>query len=148
MQPHSVFEALPLAIGPVILISACGMLLLSMTNRLGRAIDRARLLIRESTVNAPVQIAILVRRARWIRASILFIAICIFLTSVLILLLFTSIFLPFDLTGAVAGLFIASISSLGASLVYFIMDIFSSLRAMEADLKGRSENGADATASF
>jgi hypothetical protein len=30
------------AIGPVILISGVGLLLLTMTNRLGRAIDRAR----------------------------------------------------------------------------------------------------------
>ena len=30
------------AIGPVILISGVGRLLLTMTNRLGRAIDRAR----------------------------------------------------------------------------------------------------------
>ncbi len=146
MQPHSVFEALQLAIGPVILISACGMLLLSMTNRLGRAIDRARLLIREAKATGPAQITILVRRARWIRTSILFIAICIFLTALLILTLFTSVLLPFDLTGAVAGLFIASISSLGVSLVYFMMDIFRSLRAMEADLEGIHEKRGNGTA--
>ena len=33
------------AVGPVILISGVGMLLLSMTNRLGRTIDRARQLV-------------------------------------------------------------------------------------------------------
>ena len=31
------------AIGPVILVSGVGLLILSMTNRLGRAIDRARI---------------------------------------------------------------------------------------------------------
>ena len=35
---------LQIAVGPVILISGVGLLLLSMTNRLGRAIDRARIL--------------------------------------------------------------------------------------------------------
>ena len=38
------------AIGPVILISGVGLLLLTMTNRLGRAIDRARLLKNELAV--------------------------------------------------------------------------------------------------
>jgi hypothetical protein len=38
---------LQLAVGPVILISGVGLLLLSFTNRLGRLIDRARLLHRE-----------------------------------------------------------------------------------------------------
>jgi hypothetical protein len=134
-QPHTVFDALQLAVSPVILTSACGLLLLSMTNRLGRAIDRARLLVRESKSNRAIQIDILMRRARWIRSSILFIAICIFLTALLILALFMSVFLPFDVTLFVAVLFVASISCLGISLVYFMIDIFSSLRAMETDLE-------------
>ena len=37
---------LQVAIGPVILISGVGLLLLTMTNRLGRAIDRARQMTR------------------------------------------------------------------------------------------------------
>lgn len=137
MHLHSLFEALQLAVGPVILISACGMLLLSMTNRLGRAIDRAHLLLRESKSNKDTQINILVRRARWIRLSILFIVLSIFLTALLILTLFTSLFVPFDITPLIAGLFTVSISCLCASLVYFLLDIFSSLQAMEADLENR-----------
>ncbi|MSU48902.1 MAG: DUF2721 domain-containing protein [Opitutus sp.] len=39
---------LQLAIGPVILISGVGLLLLTMTNRFGRLLDRSRLLNRES----------------------------------------------------------------------------------------------------
>jgi hypothetical protein len=38
------------AIGPVILISGVGLLLLTMTNRLGRAIDRARQKIQFSII--------------------------------------------------------------------------------------------------
>jgi hypothetical protein len=50
MSIPSLTELIPvlqMAIGPVILISGVGLLLLSMTNRLGRVIDRARLLYRE-----------------------------------------------------------------------------------------------------
>jgi len=45
MPVSSVEELIPVlqtAIGPVILISGIGLLLLTMTNRLGRVIDRAR----------------------------------------------------------------------------------------------------------
>ena len=38
---------LQVAIGPVILISGVGLLLLTLTNRYGRTIDRARHIVRE-----------------------------------------------------------------------------------------------------
>jgi hypothetical protein len=50
MHAPSVEQLIPVlqtAIGPVILISGVGLLLLTMTNRLGRAIDRARILAGE-----------------------------------------------------------------------------------------------------
>jgi len=43
------------AVGPVILISGVGLLLLSMTNRFGRVLDRARLLARELPVAAATE---------------------------------------------------------------------------------------------
>ena len=48
MELPSVAQLLPVlqtAIGPMILISGIGLLLLTMTNRLGRAIDRTRTLV-------------------------------------------------------------------------------------------------------
>jgi hypothetical protein len=65
------------AIGPVILISGVALLLLTMTNRLGRAIDRARLIgagLAEAEPPArtalEAQLRILWRRARLIRSAI------------------------------------------------------------------------------
>jgi hypothetical protein len=139
MQPHSVFEALQLAVSPVILISAYGLLLLSMTNRLGRAIDRARALALESKTNKDVQIGIITQRAKWIRAAILFIAIAVFAAALLVLVLFLSVFVPFEIKGLVSALFILSVASLIASLIYFIVDIFGSLKAMEAELEHIAE---------
>ena len=46
MSLEELAEVMRLAISPAILISAVGLLLLSMTNRFGRVIDRARLLAR------------------------------------------------------------------------------------------------------
>lgn len=47
MSLTQLIPTLQLAIGPVILISGVGLLLLSMTNRFGRIIDRARALNRD-----------------------------------------------------------------------------------------------------
>jgi len=111
------------------------MLLLSMTNRLGRAIDRARQLAGAGTPGRPQQVEILVRRARWIRSSILLIVVAIFMVAMLVLFLFASVFVRVDLKVAVSTLFVASLVSLMLSLACLMADIFGALRAMEAELR-------------
>lgn len=137
MDSHSVFQALQLAVSPVILISAYGLLLLSMTNRLGRAIDRARLLVREGAAKDD-QIAIITRRAGWIRSAIVFTTMALIAAGLLVLVLFASIYLPFSISAAVAVLFIGSLVSVVVGLGYFIADIYGSLHAMQAELQEAS----------
>ncbi|MGD0613860.1 MAG: DUF2721 domain-containing protein, partial [Verrucomicrobiota bacterium] len=69
---------LQVAVAPVILISGVGLLLLSLTNRFGRAVDRSRQLIREMREagddhrgRLAEQVTILYRRARLIQLSII-----------------------------------------------------------------------------
>ena len=137
MDSHSVFQALQLAVSPVILISAYGLLLLSMTNRLGRAIDRARLLVREGAAKDD-QIAIITRRAGWIRSAIVFTSLALLAAALLVLVLFASIYLPVDTAPIVSVLFIGSVVSLVIGLAYFLVDIFASLHAMQAELQEAS----------
>jgi len=137
VDSHSVFQALQLAVSPVILISAYGLLLLSMTNRLGRAIDRARLLVREGAAKDD-QIAIITRRAGWIRSAIVFTTMALIAAGLLVLVLFASIYLPFNITPVVAVLFIGSLVSAVIGLGYFIADIYGSLHAMQAELQEAS----------
>ena len=134
MDSRDVVQALQLAVSPVILISAYGLLLLSMTNRLGRAIDRARSLAREGSHARQEQIAIIERRARWIRAAIVFTSLALLAAALLVLVLFASIYIPFNISPVVAVLFIGSVLSLVIGLTYFIIDIFASLHAMQAEL--------------
>lgn len=136
MNDYSVFDALNLAVSPVIMISAYGMLLLSLTNRLGRAIDRARVLARESGPNRQFQIGVLTTRARRIRAAILSVSLAMFFAAVLVLVLFLSVFARVDLKLVVSALFVASLASLIVSLACLIADVTASLRAMEAELRG------------
>src|ERR1017187_2945916 len=53
MHTIYVVQILTASIAPVIVISGVGLLLLSITNRYGRAIDRARLLARELSDSDP-----------------------------------------------------------------------------------------------
>jgi len=134
LEARDVFQALQLAVSPVILISAYGLLLLSMTNRLGRAIDRARQLVREGAAKEE-QIAIIARRAVWIRSAIVFTSIALIAAALLVLVLFVSVHLTVDISPAVLILFLGSLVSLVIGLVYFLIDIFASLNAMKAELQ-------------
>lgn len=145
MPPTSLEQLIPElrdAIGPVILISGVGLLLLTMTNRLGRAIDRARLLKHELSARTGhereqtlAQVDIIYRRARMIRLSILLAAISVLLASALIITLFVTALLQWQ-QGTLAGLiFIGSMVSLFGSMIAFIWDINLSLRALKLELE-------------
>lgn len=143
MTPLSeIVPVLQVAIGPVILISGVGLLLLTMTNRLGRAIDRARQLAQQLTQTAaahrePVlaQVAIIYRRARVLRFTITLAALSVLLAAVLIVTLFLTALCKWDNGLFVSLLFIACMSSLVASLVAFIYDIHLSLVALRLEIK-------------
>jgi hypothetical protein len=130
------------AIGPVILISGVGLLLLTMTNRLGRAIDRARQLKAELPKRAGperaqlrAQIAVIYRRARLIRWCILLAALSALLAAALIVTLFVAALLRWQSGLLISFIFIACLLSLIASLVAFIHDINLSLHALKLELE-------------
>jgi hypothetical protein len=130
------------AIGPVILISGVGLLLLTMTNRLGRAIDRARLLKNEVAVRrghekeqALAQVQVLYRRARIIRLSITLAASSAALAAVLIVTLFINGLLQSRLDFLIGLIFVGCMCCLLSSLVAFICDINLSLQALKLELE-------------
>jgi len=129
------------AIGPVILISGIGLLILSMTNRLGRAIDRARL-IGSQLAGANLgerppleaQLRILWRRARVIRSAITLSAASALAAALLVILIFITAITGIDASWLVAGLFTLCMTSLIVSLVLFIHDVNQSLAALKLEL--------------
>ena len=64
MPTFSVVQILTASIAPVIVISGVGLLLLSISNRYGRAIDRVRLLARDLSESDP-ESARLTARGYW-----------------------------------------------------------------------------------
>ena len=136
------------AVGPVILISGVGLLLLTMTNRLGRAIDRARQLkgevgrlAREDRAHAQAQVDIIYRRAKIIRLAILFAVTSALLAAVMMATLFVTAWLKLDAAGIVGGIFIGCLGALALSLAAFILDINLSLRALKVELEGPPQPG-------
>jgi len=145
MQVPSVAQLIPVlqtAIGPVILISGVGLLLLSMTNRLGRAIDRARILSAELTLASEAsrsaiegQLRILWRRARLIRAAITLVSMSALAAGILIIVLFFTALWQLETAWLIGALFVVCMVCLIASLIVFIHDINQSLAALRLELK-------------
>ena len=137
---------LQIAVGPVILISGVGLLLLSMTNRLGRAIDRARILRGEWSLAEPLvqkrltaQLHILWRRADLIRQSIFLASLSLLLAACLIITLFGEALMHWGAGGMLILLFVGCLVSLIGSLVLFISDINQSLSALRLELEDALE---------
>ena len=134
---------LQLAIGPVILISGVGLLLLTLTNRFGRMVDRSRLLARDLSqqLGSPQsgalqsQIDILHRRAAILRFSILCGATTVLLVAVLILVLFLSALMSWEAGWLIVGLFCVSQLALIGSMAAFIRDMNLSLDAVRLEIK-------------
>lgn len=138
---RELIPVLQVAIGPVILISGVGLLLLTLTNRFGRAVDRSRALGREVREVGPeerqrlgAQVVILYRRAQVIRLSIIMAALSLLLAAVLIIVLFVTALVRLEDGFIIVALFICCLASLIVSLAAFIRDIQLSLHALRLEL--------------
>jgi len=144
MPIPSLTELIPvlqIAVGPVILISGAGLVLLSMTNRLGRAIDRARILKQDLPThsaaeqpNTRAQLRILRHRAHLLRQAIILISFSILLAALLIITLFLAALLRWDAGWLILLLFVGCLGALIGSMYTFIEDVNQSLAALELDL--------------
>ena len=141
MEFTQVVPVIQVAVGPVILISGVGLLLLSMTNRYGRVIDRSRVLGDQARKTGEVrghpaqQLHILLRRARLLRSSITYGVIAVLCAAVLIIGLFLGSLFQFALATFVVAMFSACMLSLIASLACFLRDINLSLAALDLDME-------------
>jgi hypothetical protein len=145
---NQLVPVLQLAIGPVILISGVGLLLLSFTNRLGRLIDRSRLLHREQLSGpAPeqqgllrVQIELIDRRSGILRQAISLAGLTVLLVSVLILVLFIAALFQLELGVVIVCLFALALLALIGSIIGFLREITLSLEAVRLE----TQHGAKA----
>lgn len=134
-------STLQLSISPVILISGIGLILLSLTNRLGRIVDRTRQLSVEYRASSPQdqerimnELTILTVRAKVVRGSNFMAVLSILTVSLIIIALFWSALYNLNISYLLMGLFVLSIISLIVSLALFIYDIDLSLKALWLEL--------------
>jgi hypothetical protein len=140
---------LQLATGPVILISGIGLILLSMTNRFARLLDRSRRLTQDlhaasgkGRARLLAQLRILSTRARLVRLCIALAGLSVLLAALLIISLFLGALLQLDIAPVIVILFMLCMLSLIVSLVLFITDINLSLKALWLEMPPEARGDA------
>ncbi|MGB7718793.1 MAG: DUF2721 domain-containing protein [Bryobacteraceae bacterium] len=131
------------SIAPVIVISGVGLLLLSMTNRYGRVIERARDFIKDLDATQDdarrkllvEQIRIIYRRARILRLAIILSSTSILFVAVTVLSLFAGQVVGVSADYVSVPCFGLCLLALLGSLYYFIMDVTISLTALELEIE-------------
>lgn len=137
----SLTHILQFAISPVVLISAVGLLLLTVTNRFGRAIDRSRTLVgeimaTEARKRGPLQeqLRILMKRSGWLQRSITLIAASLFLSGLMIFVMFLKVLAGWPVGGLIVFVFALDVLALIGSMVYFLMELFLALEAVRIEV--------------
>ena len=131
------------SIAPVIVISGVGLLLLSMTNRYSRVIERARDFIKDLDGTEDharrsclvEQIRIIYRRARILRLAIILSSTSIFFVAITVLALFAGQVLGVKADYVSVPCFGLCLLSLLGSLYFFIKDVSISLTALELEIE-------------
>lgn len=124
----SITHAIELAVAPVFLLTGIGALLNVLSSRLGRIIDRARLL-EAGMVPAkdqPVEreLRILSRRARLINRAIALSTGCALLICTLIAAVFLAVLAAFDVYILIALLFVLAMLALIVALFSFLREVY------------------------
>jgi hypothetical protein len=147
MEPTRAFiQFLQSSIAPIALISGVGLILLSLTNRLARTIDRSRQLIQElrtsdnerkTIINA--EIAVLSRRNRYLKTAMAGIAFSILTSSLMIPVLLIMNISSVNLSYLGSFLLILSIGGIIISAIYLFADVSLTLKALELEMKNISD---------
>ena len=130
------------SIAPVIVISGVGLLLLSMTNRYSRVIDRARDLMKDLAASDEPQrrnlileeLQIIYHRARILRLAIILSSISILFVGVTVFSIFAAQILGVRADYVSIPSFGLCLTALIGSLYFFIRDVTISLTALELEI--------------
>jgi hypothetical protein len=131
---------LQIAVGPVVLLSGVGLIIMSLTNRLGRVIDRGRILADEQRTSgtprphAAMQLKILARRSQLLQRAIFFSVLCMLFASLLIIALFFIAALKVEAVWLIGSLFIGALGSLILALLFFLQELNQALVVFRLDI--------------
>jgi len=146
MFPPATFTDIPhviqLAVAPVFLLTAVGTLLAVLTNRLGRSVDRRRVLA-SHLADPEAQVAALAneemvdveQRIRLIYTAIALAVLCAIFVCLLIALAFVDALVTLDLARWVAGIFVMAMLALIGSLGVFLREIFLAVSGARSPIR-------------
>jgi Protein of unknown function (DUF2721) len=144
IEPVDIAHLIQVALTPIFLMTAVGVTLNVLTNRLARIVDRARnlenSLIRTETLAPPdahQQLTVLARRSVYINAAITLIIASGLLISLVVVMLFINAFLRWNLSGSIAIVFVLSMLSLAGSLLTFLIEVRVATSALRIGVSHR-----------
>lgn len=138
MEGHipDILRVIQLVVAPVFLLTAVGTLINALNARLGRAVDRRRVLDQllknlagAEADSANAELARVVHRIRVVYVSIFAAVVCALFVCLLIAVAFLGGFIATDVSRVVAILFVLAMVALIASLLLFLREIFLAVNA-------------------
>ena len=140
METHviDIARVIQLAVAPVFLLTAIGTILSALINRLGRIVDRRRVL--EDRLRTPPaeegarvkedveELNLLAQRIRLIYHAIMLAVLCALFVCLLVAGAFLGVFITADLAKVVGTLFILAMFALVGSLGMFLREIFLAVK--------------------
>ena len=132
----AIAHVIQLSVAPVFLLSGVSAMLGVLSARLGRIIDRARMLearvLNETDLvlqaRQHAQIDVLARRARLVSYAISLCTTCALLICTVVISLFLGAFFSTDVSNVIGVAFIAALTALGGGLVTFLREVFVATR--------------------
>ncbi len=140
MDAHvtDIARIIQLAVAPVFLLTAIGTILSALNNRLGRIVDRRRVLL--DRLRTPPgedaarvkedleELSLLAQRIRLIYHAIMLSVLCALLVCLLVAGAFLGVFITADIAKVVGTLFILAMFALIGSLGMFLREIFLAVK--------------------
>jgi hypothetical protein len=127
----SLAQVIQLAVAPVFLLAGVGTTLNVLATRIGRIIDRARIMEERLPTATPelanelhARLRVLSKRATLINRAIALCVLCGLLVSLVVAALFVSSSLQIELARPIGIAFVVALLSLAAALVYFLREVF------------------------
>jgi hypothetical protein len=133
VEPHipEITNVIQLAVAPVFMLTAVGTIIAALGVRLGRAVDRRRVLEHGLQAqaggqndDARAELAQIARRIRYVYLSIVFSVLSGLFVCLLIAGAFIGAFVAMDLTRTMAALFVLAMLCLIVCLLLFLREIF------------------------
>ena len=133
---YDITHVIQLAVAPVFMLTAVGTIISALGVRLGRAVDRRRVLeaalgqlMGESVQSARDELAQIARRVR----TVYFAIVCAVLSALFVCLLiaaaFVGAFVSVNLSSTIGALFVLAVLALIACLLLFLREIFLAVTA-------------------